>query len=72
MFIGFWIGFDTALQQRCLWEEPWRAGLGVLGEQERERMEGADCWKINLILVLKLNKLGNKGRLFSFSTLAEF
>jgi hypothetical protein len=28
--------------------------------------------KINLILVLKLNKLENKGRLFDFSTLTEF
>jgi hypothetical protein len=44
--------------------------IGMKDEKEIKFKRG--CSNINLILVLKLNKLGNKGRLFGFSTLAEF
>jgi hypothetical protein len=71
-FLDQWIGKKPSMGDVAIRCELWRNSIMIGMTDEKEIKFKRGCWKIKLILVLKLNKLGNKGRLFGFSTLAEF
>jgi hypothetical protein len=71
-FLDQWIEKKPSMSDVAIRCELWRSSIMIGMKDEKEIKFKRECWNINLILVLKLNKLGNKGRLFSFSTLAEF